>query len=53
MTEVVMLVNGGLTQEQIASAFKEGAKDYFSDPYDVKLLAERVNALVAHRNRIE
>jgi hypothetical protein len=26
---------------------------YFSDPYDVKLLAERVNALVAHRNRIE
>jgi DNA-binding NtrC family response regulator len=50
---VVVLVNGGLTQEQIASAFKEGAKDYFSDPYDVKLLAERVNALVAHRNRIE
>jgi DNA-binding NtrC family response regulator len=50
---VVVLVNGGLMQEQIASAFKEGAKDYFSDPYDVKLLAERVNALVAHRNRIE
>lgn len=30
---VVVLVNGGLTQEQIASAFKEGAKDYFSDTY--------------------
>jgi DNA-binding NtrC family response regulator len=50
---VVVLVNGGLSQEQIASAFKEGAKDYFSDPYDVKLLAERVNALGARRNRIE
>jgi DNA-binding response OmpR family regulator len=50
---VIVLVNGGLTQEQIASAFKEGAKDYFSDPYDVKLLAERVNALGARRNRIE
>ena len=50
---VIVLVNGGLTQEQIASAFKEGAKDYFSDPYDVKLLAERVNALCARRNRIE
>jgi len=50
---VIVLVNGGLTQEQIASAFKEGAKDYFSDPYDVKLLAERVNALGARRSRIE
>jgi DNA-binding response OmpR family regulator len=50
---VVVLVNGGLTLEQIASAFKEGAKDYFSDPYDVKLLVERVNALGARQNRIE
>jgi DNA-binding NarL/FixJ family response regulator len=50
---VVVLFNGDLTQEQIASAFKEGAKDYFSDTYDVKLLAESVNALIAHRNRIE
>jgi hypothetical protein len=48
-----MLFNGGLTQEQIASAFKEGAKDYFSDTYDVKLLVESVDALIAHRNRIE
>jgi DNA-binding NtrC family response regulator len=49
---VVVLVNGGLTQEQIASAFKEGVKDYFSDPYDVKLLAERVHTLGARKHRV-
>ena len=48
---VVVLVNGGLSQEQIASAFRDGVKDYFADPYDVKLLAERVHTLGARKNR--
>lgn len=47
----IVLVNGGLTQEQIVSAFKEGAQDYFSDPYDVKLLVERVQFLATQNKK--
>ncbi len=38
----VVLIDGGLTQEEIASAFKVGIRDYFPDPYDVNLLVERI-----------
>jgi DNA-binding NtrC family response regulator len=41
----VVLVDGGLSQKQIAGAFKEGVKDYFADPYDVALLLERMDSL--------
>lgn len=43
----MVLVDGGLNQLQIASAFKEGVKDYFASPYDVALLVERVDSLCA------
>jgi DNA-binding NtrC family response regulator len=47
----VVLVDGGLTQKQIAAAFQEGAKDYFSAPYDAKLLVERVEVLGAQKRK--
>jgi DNA-binding NtrC family response regulator len=43
----IVLVDGGLTQPQIAAAFRQGARDYFSEPYDLSLLVERVDALGA------
>ena len=44
----VVLVNGGLTQKQIAAAFREGVQDYFPDPYDVQLLTERIHVLATN-----
>ncbi len=41
----IVLVDGGLSQKQIAAAFKEGVKDYFADPYDADLLVERMDSL--------
>ncbi|MGH7491706.1 MAG: response regulator [bacterium] len=43
----IVLVDGGLTQQQVIAAFKKGAQDYFANPYDVRLLVERVQALSA------
>lgn len=43
----IVLVDGGLSQKQIAAAFKEGIKDYFADPYDADLLLERMDSLCA------
>jgi hypothetical protein len=39
----VLLVSGGLDQGQVVLAFRQGVRDYFPDPYDVRLLAERVD----------
>jgi len=41
----VVLVDGGITQKQIAAAFHAGVRDYFAEPYDLTLLAERIDAL--------
>ena len=41
----VVLVDGGFTRQQIAKAFREGVKDYFAEPYDRRLLVERVEGL--------
>lgn len=41
----VLIVDGGLTQRQLAGAFQGGASDYFPVPYDIHLLAERVSSL--------
>jgi hypothetical protein len=41
----IVLVDGGLNRRQLASAFREGVRDYFPEPVDVHLLAERVNVL--------
>ena len=43
----MVLVDGGLTQMQIATAFTEGVTDYFASPYDVLLLVERMDSLCA------
>jgi DNA-binding NtrC family response regulator len=43
----VLLVDGGLTQAEVARLFQAGACDYFPVPYDVGLLAERVHSLCA------
>ena len=46
----VILVDGGLTQEQIAKAFRSGVKDYFAFPYDFKLLADRIKFLTKRQS---
>jgi hypothetical protein len=43
----VVLVDGGLDQRQLATAFQLGVRDYFPEPVDVRLLAERVGFLSA------
>jgi DNA-binding NtrC family response regulator len=45
----IVLVDGGLTPEQIALAFHEGARDYFPHPYDAKLLADRIKFLAMRK----
>lgn len=47
----VVLVNGGLTQNEIASAFREGVRDYFSHHFNVPLLVERVRYLCSQTRR--
>jgi DNA-binding response OmpR family regulator len=46
-----VLVNGGLTQNEIAAAFREGARDYFSHHFNVPLLVERVRYLCSQSRR--
>ncbi len=41
----IVLVDGGLSQQQIAAAFQDGVNDYFSGPYEAQLLAERMDSL--------
>ena len=41
----VVMVNGGLTQQRIRACFRKGARDYFSEPYDVDLMVERLEVL--------
>lgn len=40
-----VVVNGGLSQQDIAGAFREGISDYFPDPYEIKLILERLEFL--------
>jgi DNA-binding NtrC family response regulator len=47
----VVLVNGGLTQNEIAAAFREGVRDYFSNHFNVPLLVERVHYLCSQSRR--
>jgi DNA-binding response OmpR family regulator len=41
----VVLVDGGLDQLELAEAFRRGVDDYFAAPWDVGLLAERIEVL--------
>jgi DNA-binding NtrC family response regulator len=38
----VLLVDGALDQGRLVTGFQQGARDYFPEPYDVRLLAERI-----------
>ena len=49
----VVLVDGGISQQQVASAFEDGVKDYFAEPYDIDLLAERIDAFEREVGRTE
>lgn len=42
----VILVDGGLSQQEIATAFQQGARDYFAEPYEPDLLVERIAFLL-------
>ena len=46
----ILLVDGELSQKQIAKAFQDGVKDYFAAPYEVDLLAERIDYLCGTRS---
>lgn len=48
---IMILVDGGLTQKQIASAFRQGIHDYFSEPYETNLLVERLTSLLEKESR--
>lgn len=47
----IVLVDGRLTQRQLAAAFAAGARDYFPQPYDAALLAERISGLSRQRSQ--
>jgi DNA-binding NarL/FixJ family response regulator len=48
---IVVLINGGISQFQLATAFHLGIEDYFPANYDPVLLAERIENLVAAKRR--
>jgi DNA-binding response OmpR family regulator len=41
-----IVVNGGGDREVVIRSFRSGANDFFKKPYNPRLLAERVEALV-------
>ena len=41
----IVLVGEAMSQNEIAEGFREGALDFFADPTDAELLAERVHSL--------
>jgi len=41
----VILIDGGMTQEEIACGLGSGAIDYFAEPYAADLLLQRVEVL--------
>ena len=49
----VLLVNGRLSQGEIAEAFRRGACDYLSSQVDPELTAERIESLCRRANVIE
>jgi DNA-binding NarL/FixJ family response regulator len=47
----VVLVNGALTPSEIAEAFREGVRDYFSHQSSADLVVERVQSLCRQARR--
>jgi DNA-binding response OmpR family regulator len=46
----IVLVDGGLSDDEKADAFTLGITDYFPSPYEVGLLAERIEVLARSRS---
>jgi hypothetical protein len=45
----IVVINGGLSQKDIAGAFGQGISDYFpdfSDSYEIRLILERLESLI-------
>jgi DNA-binding NarL/FixJ family response regulator len=49
----IVLVNGGLSAPEIAEAFREGVRDYFSHQSNTELVVERVQNLCRQARRGE
>jgi DNA-binding response OmpR family regulator len=53
----IVVLDGGLCRAEIAQLFHVGAQDYFSEPLNTALIAERIHGLAdsnhVHRNRRE
>ena len=47
----IVLVNGGLSPAEIAEAFREGVRDYFSHQSNTELVVERVQNLCRQARR--
>jgi DNA-binding NarL/FixJ family response regulator len=47
----IVLVNGGLSPAEIAEAFREGVRDYFSHQSNAELVVERVESLCRQARR--
>ncbi len=49
----IVLANGALTQKEIAAAFRDGVRDYFSRQSHPGLIAERVESLCRQARRLD
>jgi CheY-like chemotaxis protein len=47
----IVVLDGGLGVREVARLLKAGAQDYFSEPFDVKLIAERLAHLANSYHR--
>ena len=46
----IVLLDGGLGQREVATVLHAGAQDYFSEPFDFALIAERLTYLAESRS---
>jgi DNA-binding response OmpR family regulator len=45
ITGAIVVLDGGLSRDDIARLFRAGAQDYFSEPFNVPVIAERLEHL--------
>ena len=45
ITAAIVVLDGGLGRDDIARLFRAGAQDYFSEPFNVPVIAERLEHL--------
>ncbi|MBN2365395.1 MAG: DNA-binding response regulator [Calditrichaeota bacterium] len=47
----ILVIDDGLSRDEVIRAFRSGIKDYFKKPYNTRLLVERIEALLRfHEN---